>query len=118
MTRLTSSMRVAARRIVNIPYFDRVTFPGARRLPRLPPLLRAEAGLDGGQSALVAGIDPGDERFLAFGFSRQRLFQYLDDVTGRQQFQARRRVSALFGDVLHTCTIRVVIIPIGGARQS
>ena len=47
-------------------------------------LLGAEAGFDGAASSLVPLDDAGDQRVLSFGFSRQGLFQDLDDVARGQ----------------------------------
>jgi len=64
-------------------------------------LLRAEAGFDGGSASLVPFDDPGDERVLSFRLSRQGLFQHLDDVSRRQQFETRLVGHALFDDEQH-----------------
>ena len=48
---------------------------------------------DGASPSLVPLDDPGDERVLAFRFARQGLFQHLDDVARRQQFEARLSVA-------------------------
>ena len=47
-------------------------------------LLRAEARFDSAASSLVPLDNAGDERVLSFGFSRQGLFQHLDDVARGQ----------------------------------
>jgi hypothetical protein len=41
-------------------------------------------------------VDPGDECLSALRFARQCLFEYLDDVARRQQFQAWLMRRALF----------------------
>jgi hypothetical protein len=46
----------------------------------------------------MALVDAGDQGLLAFGLAGHALFQHLDDVARRQQFQARLMRGALFGD--------------------
>ena len=49
----------------------------------------------------VALVDSGDQSLLALGLVRQGFFQHLDDVSWRQQFQARLMRGALLGDEQH-----------------
>ena len=49
----------------------------------------------------MALVDAGDQRLLSFRLARQTLFQHLDDVARRKQFQARLMRGALLGDEQH-----------------
>ena len=62
-------------------------------LPCLSLLLRSESGIDGGSALSAALDDPGDEHVLSLGLCAQGLFQYLDDVAERQQFELGRRAT-------------------------
>jgi len=71
------------------------------RLPCPSRLLRPKAGFDRAASSFVPLDDAGDERVLSLRFARQGLFQHLDDVAWRQQFEARLAGHALFDDEQH-----------------